>query len=135
MAKTNVSPLGYPHYGAGSVEVLTKDDKGADFAVLFAPDPNNNELREAGLPMQFYYYPKAPRLAKHSDGRYKFSMQVFKGTADEGTVIGAEGLEEEAGAFASLTSTIDIPEPLLKQARTESTPTVFGACSTWAASS
>ena len=119
MAKTNVSPLGYPHYGAGSVEVLTKDDKGADFAVLFAPDPNNNELREAGLPMQFYYYPKAPRLAKHSDGRYKFSMQVFKGTADEGTVIGAEGLEEEAGAFASLTSTIDIPESLLKQALTQ----------------
>ena len=116
MAKTNVSPLGYPHYGAGTVEVLTKAQDGADYAVLFAPDPNNNELREAGKPLQFYYYPKAPRLAKHPDGRFKFSMQVFKGTADEGTVIGAEGLEEEAGAFASLTTTIDIPEQQLQTA-------------------
>ncbi len=94
--------------------MLVKDKDGADYAVLFAPDPNNNELREAGLPMQFYYYPKAPRLAKHPDGRFKFSMQVFKGTADESTVIGAEGLEEEAGAFASMTSTIDLPEEQLK---------------------
>lgn len=116
MPKTNVSPLNYPHYGAGTVEVVTKEQNGSDYAILFAPDPNNNELREAGLPMQFYYYPKVPRLAKHSDGRFKFSMQIFKGTADEGTVIGAEGLEEEAGAFTSLTSTIDIPEDVLKKA-------------------
>ena len=114
MAKTNVSPLGYPHYGAGHVEVLVKEKDGSDYSVLFAPDPNNNELREAGLPMQFYYYPKVPRLAKHPDGRFKFSMQVFKGAADETTVLGAEGLEEEAGAFASMTSTIDLPEEQLK---------------------
>ncbi len=114
MSTKNVSPLGYPHYGAGTVEVLVKEKDGSDFSVLFAPDPMNNELREAGKPMQFYYYPKVPRLAKHPDGRFKFSMQMFAGTGDEGTIIGAEGVEEEAGAFTSLTSTIDIPEQQLK---------------------
>lgn len=116
MAKTNVSPLGYPHYGAGSVQVLVKEKDGADYAVVFSPDPNNNELREAGLPMQFYYYPKAPRLAKHPDGRFKFAMQLFAAESSEDSTIGAEGLEEEAGAFASLTSTIDIPETILQKA-------------------
>lgn len=66
--------------------------------------------------MQFYYYPKAPRLAKHPDGRFKFAMQVFKSEGDSSTVIGAEGLEEEAGAYTTLTSTIDLPEALLKKA-------------------
>ncbi len=112
----NVTPLGCPHFGAGTVEILVQEKDGADYAILFSPDPMNNELRNAGLPMQFYYYPKVPRLAKHPDGRFKFSMQIFKGTADESTVIGAEGLEEEAGGFASLTSTIDIPEEILKKA-------------------
>jgi hypothetical protein len=43
-------------------------------------------------------------------------MQVFKSEGDETTVIGAEGLEEEAGAYTTMTTTIDIPEPLLKKA-------------------
>ncbi|SNR42328.1 hypothetical protein [Flavobacterium sp. ov086] len=110
------TPLGYPHAGAGTVEILLEKEDGADFAVLFSPDPNNMLLRDAGLPMQFYYYPKYPRLSKHPDGRFKFSMQVFKGEADSSTVIGAEGLEEEAGAYTTLTSTIDLPEGLLKVA-------------------
>jgi len=111
----NVTPLGYPHYGVGTVEILLKDIDGADFSILFAPDPKNNELRNAGLPIQFYYYPKNPRLAKHPDGRFKFSMQVFSGVATEGSVIGVEGLEEEAGGFTTLTTTLDIPEDLLKK--------------------
>ncbi|MCP2025115.1 hypothetical protein L1276_000255 [Flavobacterium sp. HSC-32F16] len=110
------TPLGYPHAGAGTVEILLEKEDGADFAVLFSPDPNNILLRDAGLPMQFYYYPKAPRLAKHPDGRFKFAMQVFKSEGDSSTVIGAEGLEEEAGAYTTLTSTIDLPEALLKKA-------------------
>lgn len=108
--------LGYPHAGAGTVEILLEKEDGADYAVLFSPDPNNILLRDAGLPMQFYYYPKAPRLAKHPDGRFKFAMQVFKSEGDSSTVIGAEGLEEEAGAYTTLTSTIDLPEALLKKA-------------------
>ncbi|WP_125720580.1 hypothetical protein [Flavobacterium ustbae] len=110
------TPLGYPHAGAGTVEILLEKEDGADYAVLFSPDPNNILLRDAGLPMQFYYYPKAPRLAKHPDGRFKFAMQVFKSAGDSSTVIGAEGLEEEAGAYTTLTSTIDLPEALLKKA-------------------
>ncbi|MBW1658604.1 hypothetical protein [Flavobacterium quisquiliarum] len=110
------TPLGYPHAGAGTVEILLEKEDGADYAVLFSPDPNNMLLRDAGLPMQFYYYPKAPRLAKHPDGRFKFAMQVFKSEGDSTTVIGAEGLEEEAGAYTTLTSTIDLPEALLKKA-------------------
>ncbi|OIV40677.1 hypothetical protein [Flavobacterium johnsoniae] len=110
------TPLGYPHAGAGTVEILLEKEDGADYAVLFSPDPNNILLRDAGLPMQFYYYPKAPRLAKHPDGRFKFAMQVFKSEGDSSTVIGAEGLEEEAGAYTTLTSTIDLPEALLKKA-------------------
>lgn len=110
------TPLGYPHAGAGTVEILLEKEDGADYAVLFSPDPNNMLLRDAGLPMQFYYYPKAPRLAKHPDGRFKFAMQVFKSEGDSSTVIGAEGLEEEAGAYTTLTSTIDLPEALLKKA-------------------
>lgn len=110
------TPYGYPHAGAGTVEILLEKEDGADFAVLFSPDPNNMLLRDAGLPMQFYYYPRNPRLAKHPDGRFKFSMQVFKGEGDSSTVIGAEGLEEEAGAYTSFTSTIDLPEDLLKKA-------------------
>jgi hypothetical protein len=43
-------------------------------------------------------------------------MQVFKSEGDSSTVIGAEGLEEEAGAYTTLTSTIDLPEALLKKA-------------------
>ena len=109
-------PLGYPHAGAGTVEILLREEDGVDYAVLFSPDPNNNELRENGQAMQFYYYPKAPRLAKHPDDRFKFSMQLFESTADSSTVIGAEGLEEEAGAYTTLTSTIDIPEAILKKA-------------------
>lgn len=113
-----VTPLGYPHAGAGSVEILLEDVDGADYAVLFSPDPNNIELRENGQAMQFYYYPKNPRLAKEpgKDGKYKFAMQVFKSEGDSSTVIGAEGLEEEAGAYTTLTSTIDLPEALLKKA-------------------
>ncbi|WP_289659555.1 hypothetical protein [Flavobacterium panacagri] len=110
------TPLGYPHAGAGTVEILLEKEDGADYAVLFSPDPNNILLRDAGLPMQFYYYPKAPRLAKHPDGRFKFSMQLFKGSNDSGVILGAEGIEEEAGAYTSLTSTIDLPEALLKKA-------------------
>src|SRR6218665_3032729 len=110
------TPLGYPHAGAGTVEILLEKEDGADYAVLFSPDPNNMLLRDAGLPMQFYYYPKAPRLAKHPDGTFKFAMQVFKSEGDSSTVIGAEGLEEEAGAYTTLTSTIDLPEALLKKA-------------------
>ncbi|MCD0469900.1 hypothetical protein [Flavobacterium sp. JAS] len=110
------TPYGYPHAGAGTVEILLEKEDGADFAVLFSPDPNNMLLRDAGLPMQFYYYPRNPRLAKHPDGRFKFSMQVFKGEGDSSTVIGAEGLEEEAGAYTTFTSTIDLPEDLLKKA-------------------
>lgn len=110
------TPLGYPHAGAGTVEILLEKEDGADFAVLFSPDPNNILLRDAGLPMQFYYYPKYPRLSKHPDGRFKFAMQVFKSEGDSSTVIGAEGLEEEAGAYTTLTSTIDLPEALLKKA-------------------
>ncbi len=113
---SQVTPLGYPHAGAGTVEILLEKEDGADFAVLFSPDPNNMLLRDNGLPMQFYYYPKYPRLSKHPDGRFKFSMQVFKSEGDATTVIGAEGLEEEAGAYTTLTSTIDLPEALLKKA-------------------
>ncbi len=112
----DVKPMGCPHYGAGTVEILLKESSGADFTLLFAPDPNNDKLRAAGLPMQFYYYPKYPRLAKHPDGRYKFSFQVFSGVASEGDIIGVEGLEEEAGGFLSLTTTLDIPDDLLKKA-------------------
>ena len=116
MAK--VTPLGYPHAGAGTVEILLEKEDGADYSVLFSPDPNNIDLRDAGEAMQFYYYPKNPRLAKEpgKDGKFKFSMQVFKSEGDETGVIGAEGLEEEAGAFTTLTTTIDIPEALLKKA-------------------
>lgn len=116
MSKT--TPLGYPHAGAGTVEILLEKEDGSDFAVLFSPDPNNIELRESGQAMQFYYYPKNPRLAKETgkDGKFKFSMQVFKSEGDSTTVIGAEGLEEEAGAYTTLTSTIDLPEELLKKA-------------------
>ena len=114
----NVSPLGYPHAGAGTVEILLENEDGVDYTLLFSPDPNNNDLRDANLPMQFYYYPKAPRLAKEpvKDGKYKFSMQVFKGVVDSGSVLGAQGFEEEAGAFTTLTSTIDVPELVLKKA-------------------
>lgn len=114
----NIAPLGYPHAGAGSVEILVEKEDGADFAVLFSPDPNNILLRENGQAMQFYYYPKYPRLAKEPgvNGKFKFSMQVFKSEGDSATVIGAEGLEEEAGAYTTLTSTIDLPEALLKKA-------------------
>jgi hypothetical protein len=35
------TPLGYPHAGAGTVEILLEKEDGADFAVLFSPDPNN----------------------------------------------------------------------------------------------
>ena len=113
-----VTPLGYPHAGAGTVEILLEREDGADFSVLFSPDPNNIRLRESGQAMQFYYYPKYPRLSKEpgKDGKFKFSMQVFKSEGDSASVIGAEGLEEEAGAYTTLTSTIDIPEPLLKKA-------------------
>ncbi|WP_343330952.1 hypothetical protein [Polaribacter staleyi] len=111
---SKVQPLGYPHAGAGTVEILLKEEDGADYAVLFSPDPNNILLRENNQAMQFYYYPKNPRLAKFPDDRFKFSMQVFKSEADETTVIGAEGLEEEAGGYTTLTTTIDLPEALLK---------------------
>jgi len=112
------APLGYPHAGAGTVEILLENEDGIDYTLLFSPDPNNIELQSAGKAMQFYYYPKAPRLAKEpiNNGKYKFSMQTFKGIIDSGTVIGAQGFNEEAGAFVTLTSTIDIPEQVLKKA-------------------
>lgn len=114
----NVTPLGYPHAGAGTVEILLENEDGVDYTLLFSPDPHNNALRAANKAMQFYYYPKAPRLAKEpvKDGKYKFSMQIFKSEGDSSTVIGAEGLEEEAGGFTTLTSTIDVPEQVLKKA-------------------
>ncbi len=114
----NVTPLGYPHAGAGTVEILLENEDGVDYTLLFSPDPNNNDLRAANKAMQFYYYPKAPRLAKEpvKDGKYKFSMQVFKGVVDSSGVLGAQGFEEEAGAFTTLTSTIDVPELVLKKA-------------------
>ncbi|MGC4041191.1 MAG: hypothetical protein QM710_10495 [Flavobacterium sp.] len=115
---SKVTPVGYPHAGAGSVEILLENEDGANYTVLFSPDPNNVELRESGQAMQFYYYPKNPRLSKEpgKDGKFKFAMQVFKSEGDDTTVIGAEGLEEEAGAFTTMTTTIDIPEALLKKA-------------------
>ncbi|WP_396175368.1 hypothetical protein [Flavobacterium sp.] len=113
----NATPLGYPHAGAGTVEILLENEDGVDYTLLFSPDPHNNDLRKENKAMQFYYYPKAPRLAKEpvKDGKYKFSMQVFKGVIDSG-IIGSEGFSEEAGAFTTLTSTIDVPEQVLKKA-------------------
>ena len=92
----NVTPFGYPHAGAGTMEILLENENGADYTVLFSPDPNNILLRDAGEAMQYYYYAREPRLAKEpgKDGKFKFSMQVFKSEGDETTVIGAEGLEE-----------------------------------------
>ncbi|MEO8516680.1 MAG: hypothetical protein ABI426_08050 [Flavobacterium sp.] len=114
----NATPLGYPHAGAGTVEILLENEDGVDYTLLFSPDPNNNELRADNKAMQFYYFPKAPRLAKEpvKDGKYKFSMQVFKGVLDAGTTIGEQGFSEEAGAFTTLTSTIDVPDQVLKKA-------------------
>lgn len=98
------------------VSVDVQDDDGAAYTVVWLPDRNNDLLREAGKPMHFYYLPEKPRLDRDEDGHYKFHLQKFSGVMDPTKNIGEEGYDELTGGCLTFTSTLGLPEPVLKRA-------------------
>ena len=66
--------------------------------------------------MQFYYALDDPKLAKDADGHYKFHLQKFSGVMDPDKNIGANGYSELAGGYLTFSTTLKVPESVMKRA-------------------
>ena len=114
------SPTG-PMWVGGHLTVQTADESGRDYSILWLPDENNDKLREAGEPMVFYYMLDRSRLAEDQDGHYKFHLQKFSGVMDPDSNVDAPGYAEIAGGYLNFTTTLKIPEPVMKKAQKQLT--------------
>jgi len=88
---------------------VVEDDAGGKHEVVFLPDKNNPELRDAGKPMHFYFLPQTNRLARHSEGDFVFGVQRFSGIMDPSKNIGEDGYSELAGGVMNFTATLAPP--------------------------
>ncbi|MEV7544930.1 hypothetical protein [Streptomyces sp. NPDC089915] len=107
-----VSGVG-PLFGPNFVVVTVNDETGKQFQVQVYPDAHNPELRNAGLPTQYYFQPAEVFLAKKHDSPddFNFEMTLFKGLmSEEANVTPAEMAGTElGGGFCSFTTTFRIP--------------------------
>ena len=113
----NGSPLG-PYYGPNRMLLVQQDEDGKTYQLNIFPDLFNEELRKEGKPLQFYYLPDEPRMAKADNGDYMFHFTKFAGvlTADDNIAVASPGQVEVAGGVLAFTSTLKIPDRVIQNA-------------------
>ncbi|HEV7172901.1 hypothetical protein [Pedococcus sp.] len=113
-----------PLFGPDFVEVVVNDDTGVQYSLQVYPDAHNPQLKDAGLPMQFYFQPQRVYLAKKQDSPadFDFGMTVFKGLMTGETTLGVtaaestDGSVETGGGFCSFSTTFAIPDSVIANA-------------------
>ncbi|WP_390910753.1 hypothetical protein [Pseudosulfitobacter sp. SM2401] len=95
---------------------VVEDDDGGKHEIVFLPDKNNPDLRDAGKPMHFYFLPQTNRLARHSGGDFVFGVQRFSGIMDPSKNIGEDGFSELAGGVMNFTATLAPPPGVVEKA-------------------
>lgn len=110
-------PIG-PYYGPNRLLVVPRDEDGTAYQLNIFPDLFNEQLRQAGKPLKFYYLPDAPRMAKNESGDYMFHFTRFSGvlTADDNIAVASPGQVETAGGVLAFTTTLKIPDDVLDDA-------------------
>lgn len=119
MAQIDNESAAGPMWVGGHLTVQTKDESGRNYSILWLPDQNNANLREDNKPMVFYYMLDRARLATDPDGHYKFHLQKFSGVMDPESNIDSPGYAEVTGGYLNFTTTMKIPEPVMKKAQTQ----------------
>jgi hypothetical protein len=111
------SPIG-PYYGPNKLLITQDDEDGTTYALNIFPDLFNEELRNAGKPLAFYYLPDSPRMARYENGDYMFHFTKFAGvlTADDNIAVASPGQVEVAGGVVAFTSTLKIPDSVIENA-------------------
>src|SRR4051794_18200961 len=113
--KFNGNPLGpvwMPNF-----MMVTPAKEGETYQLQIYPDYFNNELRDAGKPMHFYYKPDKPRMAQFEDKSYKFDFVKFEGVLNADDNIDSPGAQTEvAGGVLAFTSTFKIPDDVIANA-------------------
>ena len=123
MPDTTVHALG-PLFGADFITIEIDDETKGKFALEIFPDANNPELRNNGLPTQFYFMPKEIQLAKKEDGSgdFDFSVTLFKGLMTQEDTLGISGIPstggevDAGGAFIAFSTTMAVPENVIAAA-------------------
>lgn len=105
-----------PAYVGQVMSSVVEDDDGGKHEIVFLPDKNNPELRDAGKPMHYYFLPQSNRLARHSAGDFIFGVQRFSGIMDPSKNIGEDGYSELAGGVMSFTATMAPPPGVVEKA-------------------
>jgi hypothetical protein len=111
------SPIG-PYYGSNRMLIVQTDQDGITYQLNIFADLFNEDLRKAGQPLHFYYLPDEPRMAKNDAGDYMFHFTKFAGvlTADDNIAVASPGQVEVAGGVLAFTSTLKIPDDVIKGA-------------------
>lgn len=113
-----------PIFGPDFVLVTVNDETGMQYSLQVYPDANNEDLRAAGRPMQYYWQPSRVYLAKkqNSPTDYDFGLTVFKGLMTSETTIGitdemtTDGTVEMGGGFCSFATTFAVPDSVIANA-------------------
>lgn len=113
-----------PLWGPDFVVVAVNDENGTLYQLQVYPDANNEELRAAGRPQQYYWNPARVYLAKKQTqpNDFDFGMTVFKGLMTGDTTIGLTddmlvgGAAEAGGGFCTFSTTFAVPPSVIKNA-------------------
>ena len=108
-----------PLWGGPSNIMVATDVNGVTIQLQIYPDICNDDLRNAGLPMNFYYMPDdgLVRMAQNEKNKYMFHFTKFGGVLTQDSNIGVKGQEEVAGGVLSLTSTMELPAGVIDSIR------------------
>ncbi|AWZ04236.1 hypothetical protein DRB96_05415 [Streptomyces sp. ICC1] len=104
-------------FGPNFVIVTVNDDTGRPFQLQVYPDAHNPELRQAGLPTQYYFQPARVFLARKQDSPqdFDFQMTLFKGLMSEEAHVTPGDLAgtELGGGFCAFSTTFAIPPSVI----------------------
>jgi hypothetical protein len=114
----NGSPIG-PFYGPNRILVVQKDDDDTTYQLNIFADLFNEELRKDNKPLQFYYLPDAPRMAKNEKNDYMFQFTKFGGVLTSDSNIAVNGQTEVAGGVVAFTTTLKIPDKIIEKVKEE----------------
>lgn len=116
------NPMG-PTFDGGE-EVVGVNSDGQRYEVLFLPDVNNDDLQREGKPPNFYWVPRAVRIARRGEGGtggqsgdYKFRLIHFVGVQTQDSHVGVSGTRETAGGVIAVTTTAAPPLAALESAK------------------
>jgi hypothetical protein len=110
-----------PLFGPDFVVVTVNDETGKLYSLQVYPDAHNPELKDAGLPTQYYFQPADVYLAMKQDSPadFDFGMTVFKGLMTSETTLGITpgettgGDVETGGGFCTFATTFAIPDSVI----------------------